>query len=106
VRLVAEWIRRNTPRDALLMAATDAGLHVATGRVTMPFPVSRDPARLREAFARLRPDYLLVEDRKRFEYFSPTQGERLGIIRAAGFVRLEEVARVPGARLFQVRFSP
>ena len=106
VRLAADWIRQNTPPDALLMAATDAGLHLATGRATMPFPVSRDPSRLRGAFERLRPDYLLVEDRKPFEYFSPTQGERLGIIRAADFVRLEEVARVPGTRLFRVHFGP
>ena len=102
VARASQWIRANTAPTDVIMAFAYSGLHYATGRSTVPFPVMRDPERLQRTIVGLRPDYLLVEAPKPYEYFTPTQNERLEIIEAARLLRLREVARFDGTRMFRV----
>ena len=101
----AAWLRNHAPPDATVMAFRAAGLHFATGLRTVPFPVTEDPERLGAAFSQLKPDYLLVEHRRAYEYFHPTQQQRLGIIRANSLVMLAPVAQFRDADLFRVALS-
>ena len=102
VRQASEWLRRNAQPDVVVMTSSFAGVHYATGLRTVPFPVTSDPERLRQGFGQLHPDILLVESSRSYEYFRPTQEERLGIIRTNRIIPLQEIATFEGARLYRV----
>lgn len=100
---VSAWIRTHTPASATIVADEEAVIHYLSQRRTYPFPTTGKPEVLKEFVHRLRPDYLVVEDPVRYEYYFPIQSERLAILQRLfpGTIRL--VRSFPGCRLF--RFS-
>lgn len=102
LRRGADWIRRNTATDAVVMSTWPRAMHYTTGRLTVALPITARAEALTGAITRWKPDYLILEDPIPFEYLRPTPSEQLAILERAAPQSLQLVARLDGARIFRV----
>lgn len=102
LRRGADWIRRNTDTNAVVMSTWPRAMHYTTGRLTVALPITARAEALTGAITRWKPDYLILEDPIPFEYLRPTPSEQLAILEGAAPQSLQLVARVDGARIFRV----
>ncbi len=103
----AEWLIRNSPPGARAMTTWDASLHYATGRPTVPLPLSTSESVMRAALVGLAPNYIVVFDSttEGGQYFRPGDEERFAILRAVAPGRFAIAGTFSGGRVYAVRRS-
>jgi len=98
----ALWLKANTPGEAIVVAEQVPIVHRFSGRRTIHFPISSDPALIRETIFRRKAQFLVVNDAPQDHQFQPTQQARVDLVNQAypGLLRLR--AQTPGYRIFEV----
>jgi hypothetical protein len=98
----ADWLTANTPGDATLQATFADGLHFATGRRTVGFPVTMDAVLLADVVEKHNPQFLVVLDPTEFDYFDPPDDRRFRALMETGRVRSEVAYTFPGGRVMRL----
>lgn len=97
-----DWVRENTPEDAVLMLDEMAIMHRLTGRRTYRFPLLTDPVRIEELIAQTGTDYIVVLDEPGPGYFRPNTMRRFEVVRARDPERFEVVHSFEGGWVYRV----
>jgi len=81
LHIISEWVQKNTRETTILMSAYSAQIHFLSGRKTLPLPITGNDKILSDAIKKLRPDYLIINNRKmEYAYYKPPDDERFRIL--------------------------
>jgi hypothetical protein len=89
----SNWLQENSGTADVFMANNFAGIHFATGHPVIPLPVTADKNILKEALEAANPQFIVINDARKFNYFNPIEPERLTVMREAfpdGFTLVHE----------------
>lgn len=84
------------------MAQQSAILHRLLGRRVADFPITRDFRAIAAAATREHVRYLVVDEPVSYEYFFPTEEERMQVLEEAYPKAFQLVHAGPGYRIFEV----
>jgi hypothetical protein len=99
---VARWVSANTRTDDVLMDDQEAILHRLTGRRTFRFPLSTDPAFLKDRVLGNGVDYIVVMNEKPYEYYNPSTVRRFGRLREENPALFEPVHHFASGTIYRV----
>ena len=95
----AKWLASH---EGIVMAQQSAILHRLLGRRVADFPITKDVRAIAGAAARESVRYLVVNDPAPYEYFFPTEEERMQVLEEAYPKAFQLVHAGPGYRIFEV----
>lgn len=101
IRRVSDWIAANAPESSVVMARQYGSLTLATHRRTVPFPLTSSIEVMGAAVRRQKPRFLVVVDSTAYEYYFPTEPERLTVINKALGTPLRQRVRLEGATVYE-----
>jgi hypothetical protein len=97
--MAARWIEANTPPDAVIQTTYDSRLHFATGRKTVPLPLTESPGPFVEIAQRYHPGYVFVLNADD-GYFVPSDNERFQLLSRLFPSRLHLAYRFSGGSIY------
>jgi hypothetical protein len=102
LREASEWIKANTPAQAVIQTTYTTRISFATDRATVPLPRTRAPERFLDIERRYHPDYLLIlESNDRF--YVPSDEARFTILAGLFPNRWQLVHQVTKGRIYAFR---